>query len=127
MITLTHTVVIHHETLGRWFAKEVIGDEEAVNACTGPVDDPSLRLLACFRLAWNGEPFHAEAIRVTTNATGEQVPDFREGCNYDGFDDILDKWHGLDMGYWHPISFYPFEDDTDTTIDDGILIRPYVI
>jgi len=142
VLTVEQTRVVHPIELGEWFAEVVMGKpkvgsfagamgslSKAQNlitdrTCYGPSEDPSFRLLTT--VVFGGTHFHAEAIRVTTSESGEQVPDVRDGCDYDSEVEILDAWRSIDPGYWHTISYYPFAAAPDTKIEYVMLIHPFV-
>jgi hypothetical protein len=120
------TTVVPHRHLGEWFA-EVMGDKsqrDSLGSLAGPPEDPSFRLLAT--VTFGDTYFHAEAIRVTTSESGEQIPDARSGGDYEGYDGILDAWRSIDPGYWQTMSYFPFQENTDTTIEYVVLIHPFV-
>ena len=131
VLTVEQTRVVHPIELGEWFAEVVMGKPKVGSfagaterCCYGPSEDPSFRLLTT--VVFGTTHFHAEAIRVTTSESGEQVPDVRDGCDYDSEVEILDAWRSIDPGYWHTISYYPFAAAPDTKIEYVMLIHPFV-
>ena len=131
VLTVEQTRVVHPIELGEWFTEVIMGKPKVGSfagspnrTCYGPSEDPSFRLLTT--VVFGGTHFHAEAIRVTTSESGEQVPDVRDGCDYDSEVEILDAWRSIDPGYWHTISYYPFAAAPDTKIEYVMLIHPFV-